>query len=69
MIAPDLPLNFTVDESCSKISYVLDGQENVTVAGNSTLSDLPIGEHNVTVYAWDSSGNNGASETIMFTIA
>ena len=30
---------------------------------------LPVGMHNVTVYAWDAAGNVGASETIPFTIA
>ena len=64
----EFPLNFTVNESVSKISYVLDGQENVTVAGNTTLANLPYGEHNVTVYATDNVGNIG-SETITFTIA
>jgi hypothetical protein len=64
----DFPLNFTVNEAVCKISYVLDGQENVTVAGNTTLANLPYGEHNVTVYATDNVGNIG-SETIIFTIA
>ena len=57
-----------MNESVSKISYVLDGQENVTVAGNTTLANLPYGEHNVKVYATDNVGNIG-SETITFTIA
>jgi hypothetical protein len=64
----EFPLNFTVNEAVCKISYVLDGQENVTVAGNTTLANLPYGEHNVTVYATDNVGNIG-SETITFTIA
>ena len=41
----------------------------MTVAGNVTLTGLTIGKHNVTVYAWDTAGNVGASETIIFTIA
>jgi hypothetical protein len=64
----EFPLNFTVNEAVCKISYVLDGQKNVTVAGNTTLANLPYGEHNVTVYATDNVGNI-ASETIIFTIA
>jgi len=64
----EFPLNFTVNEAVCKITYVLDGQENVTVAGNTTLANLPYGEHNVTVYATDNVGNIG-SETIIFTIA
>ncbi len=66
---PDVPLNFTVSEEVTNISYSLDGLENVTVAGNTTLADLSVGVHNVTVYAWDTVGNVGASETITFTIA
>jgi hypothetical protein len=64
----DVPLNFTVNESVSQISYVLDGQENVTIGGNMTLSGLSDGAHNVTVYARDTAGNIGTSETIYFTV-
>jgi hypothetical protein len=68
-VATDVPLTFTVNESVSHIKYSLDGQDNVTIAGNTTLSGLPVGVHNVTVYAWDAVGNVGASETVYFTIA
>jgi hypothetical protein len=61
-------LSFSVSEPVSQITYSLDGQENVTVAGNSTLVGLSVGVHNVTVYAWDTAGNVGASETITFTV-
>jgi hypothetical protein len=64
----DVPLNFTVNQSVSKITYSLDGQENVTVAENTTLTDLSNGYHNVTVYAIDSAGNTGTSETIYFNV-
>lgn len=63
------PLNFTVDESVSQLSYSLDGQENVTISGNTTLANLSCGDHNVIVYAMDEAGNMGASETITFTIS
>jgi hypothetical protein len=66
---PEFPLDFTVNEPLSKISYVLDGQENVTISGNTTLTGLTFGAHNVTVYTWDTAGNAGTSETITFTIA
>jgi hypothetical protein len=62
-------LNFTVNESCSQLSYVLDNQTNVTIDGNATLSDLSVGNHNVTVYAKDFAGNIGVSKTISFTVA
>jgi len=33
------------------------------------LPSVPIGEHNVRVYAWDAAGNVGASEIIVFIVA
>lgn len=65
----DVDLNFTVNEQTSRTSYSLDGNVNRTIAGNTTLTALPFGDHNLTVYAWDPAGNVGASETITFTIA
>lgn len=65
----DVPLNFTVNEAVSQITYSLDGEDNVTVAGNTTLTDLPYKGHNITVYAQDVVGNVGASETIYFNIS
>jgi hypothetical protein len=65
----NIPLNFTVDDPFSQVAYSLDGQENVTVFGNATLTDLSNGEHNVTVYARDNAGNVGSSETMAFTIS
>jgi len=64
----DVPLDFTVNETFSQISYSLDGHENVTAAGNITLTRLSGGAHNVTVYATDEAGNKGASETICFSV-
>jgi hypothetical protein len=68
-IEPDVPLNFVASESVSKASYALDGKEKVTIDGNTTLTGLSNGVHNVTVYAWDAAGNVGSSETITFTTA
>jgi hypothetical protein len=65
--SPEIQLDCTVSEE-SLILHSLDGQENVTVAGNTTLTNLPYGEHNVTVYATDMAGNTGTSETIYFTV-
>jgi len=61
-------LTFIVSEPTSWIGYSLDGQDNVTISGNTTLTGLPNGYHNVTVYAWDSAGNVGKSETVTFTV-
>jgi hypothetical protein len=51
------------------VGYSLDGQDNVTVTGNTTITGLTSGLHNVTVCARDEFGNTGASGTIYFTIA
>ncbi|MBM4400433.1 MAG: hypothetical protein FJ045_00620 [Crenarchaeota archaeon] len=62
-------LDFTVTKAVSWMGYSLDGKENVTITGNTTLSGLTSGLHNITVYAIDEFENTGASETIIFTIA
>jgi len=64
----NLSLTFTVSEPTSWLGYSLDGQENITVAGNSVLSGLFMGSHYLTVYANDKAGNTGISETICFRI-
>jgi hypothetical protein len=64
----DVSVNFTVDELFSTCSYSLDGQDNVTIAGNMTLTDVLDGEHNLTLFAIDSAGNIGSSETLYFTV-
>jgi hypothetical protein len=63
-----VPLIFSIYEPASLMSYSLDGQDNVTIAGNTTLSELPNGSHNVTVYVTDRSGNTGVSETIYLDV-
>jgi len=65
----DVPLNITVNEPVSQASYSLNGQENVTVSGNTTITDLPNGNYSVVVYATDLAGHVGASETIAFTVS
>jgi hypothetical protein len=64
----DVPLNIAIDEVHSKIAYSIDGHDNVTIAENTTLTNLPLGEHRITVYVTDEAGNAGASETIYFSI-
>ena len=51
------------------MGYSLDGQETATVTGNTTLTGLSWGLHNVTVYAKDLFENTGNSDTIWFSIA
>jgi len=63
-----VPLSFTVDKQTVWMGYSLDGQETVTVTGNTTLVGLSWGLHNVTVYAKDLLENTGSSDTIWFSI-
>ena len=65
----DISLSFFLNKGVNWISYSLDGKENVTVNGNMTLSKLSVGALNITVYAQDTFGNIGASQTISFAVA
>jgi len=60
----EILLSFTMDEPVSWMSHSLNGQTNVTIAGNTTLNGLPNGSHTLTVYAKDTAGNTGASEKL-----
>lgn len=63
-----IPLTFTVDEQTYWIGYSLDGQANVTIGGNTTLSGLSETTHTVRVYANDTVGNMGSSKIVYFTV-
>jgi hypothetical protein len=64
----NVSLAFTVNKPAVWLGYSLDGQDNVTVTGNATLTGLTSGLHNVTVYAKDEFGNVGASATVTFNV-
>jgi len=63
-----IPLNFTVNSALAQITYCLNGEKNITVSGNTTLSGLANGDYALTFYAKDEAGNVRASETILFTV-
>jgi hypothetical protein len=65
----EILLNFSLNKPVNWTGYTLDGKDNITVTGNTTLTGLSNGLHNITVYAKDTFGNIGASETIKFTVA
>jgi hypothetical protein len=60
-------LIYTVNELTSWAGYSLDGAENITLSGNTTLEELPNGLHNLTIYAEDLAGNAG-SNTVNFEV-
>jgi hypothetical protein len=64
----DVPLTFTVSELTSWIGYSLNSQKNVTITGNRTLTSLQDGSYYVIVYANDTAGNMGASDTVHFAV-
>jgi N-acetylneuraminic acid mutarotase len=66
--ASSVSLVFTVNNPANWTGYSLDGLDNVTITGNTTLSGLSNGLHNVTVYARDEFENTGVSETISFSV-
>ena len=51
----------------SWVGYSLDGKSIITIKGNTTLTGLPEGTHNITVFANDTLGNFGASPLVHFT--
>jgi hypothetical protein len=64
----DVDLTFLADEPLNQIAYILDGGEKTLILGNTTLTGLSDGTHNVTVYGWDSVGNEGTSTTLTFEV-
>jgi hypothetical protein len=62
-------LDFFVDKQVDWVRYSLDGIENVTISGNSTITNLTNGSHNVTLYVKDTFGNIVASKIVIFSIA
>jgi hypothetical protein len=63
----DVPLAFTVNEDASWLAYSLDGQNNVTISGNTTLGVASKGAHTVVVYARNSFGDTSASGLAYFS--
>jgi len=61
-------LHFTVNRGTSWIGYSLDGKANVTVSAQVQLANLSQGAHWVRMYANDSAGNMGASDTRHFSV-
>jgi hypothetical protein len=64
----DVNLEFMAGEGASRFEYCLDGEGNVPVSGNTTLSGLSGGNHNVIVYGFDQLRNMCSSETVYFSV-
>ncbi len=64
----NIPLTFYVNESTSHLFYGLNGLTNLTINGNTTLTNLLNGNYTITVYAVDQDFNTGASQTVTFSV-
>ena len=62
-----IPLTFETNEPASWIAYSINNQPNVTISDN-TIINITDGAYQITVYANDTVGNVGTSQTIHFTI-
>ncbi len=51
------------------MGYSLDGKQNITITGNSTIAKMANGLHSITVYANDTYGNMGYSQTVTFKVS
>ncbi len=66
---PNVAFVFTMNETFAWAGYSLDGKENETISGNFSLINLPNGLHTLKIYANDTAGDMGVSETFSFTVA
>jgi hypothetical protein len=70
---PYLQLTFYLNEDPqlghSWLGYSLDSKTNHTLAGNVTLTNLTEGNHSIIVYANDSLGDMGKSDTVFLNTA
>jgi hypothetical protein len=63
-----IPLEFSSNEPLSRMFYSLDDEGVTEVSGNTTITELSLGSHNLTVYATNEAGNAGVSQTVCFAI-
>jgi YVTN family beta-propeller protein len=64
----EVPLTFTTSEQILSIYYSIDEEANVSITGNTTLTGLSEGIHNIVVYTNYTDGNTKASDIINFSI-
>jgi hypothetical protein len=64
----DVQLVLRVSRPTNWIGYSLDGRANVTVTGDTELSDLAEGEHRLVVYVNDTFGNLVSADAVYFSV-
>lgn len=74
IISPDnktysnVTLSYKINRGTQWIGYSIDNYPNVTIKTETNLLGLSEGDHKVTIYANDSLGNMGSSNTVFFSI-
>ncbi len=63
-----VPLTFTFNTQVSSVGYSLDNKANVSITGNTTLTGLSNGIHNLTVYANYDKADAYILSSIIFTV-
>ncbi|MCK4734430.1 MAG: 6-bladed beta-propeller, partial [Methanophagales archaeon] len=61
-------LTYIITEPTRWVGYSMDGAENITISGNTTLKKLTNGPHNLTIYAELLTGNT-ESNTVFFAVS
>jgi Uncharacterized protein conserved in bacteria len=64
----NITLAFTINKPVNSTVLQLDNQ-NQTIQGNYTLTNLQNGPHTIVLYATDTLGNTGASQSVTFNVA
>jgi nitrous oxidase accessory protein NosD len=64
----NITINFSINKNPTWIGYSLDGQSNITINSNLTLTNLSTGIHKITIYANDEYRNTGNSTSITFEV-
>ncbi|MGB9914011.1 MAG: Kelch repeat-containing protein [Candidatus Bathyarchaeales archaeon] len=64
----NVPLVLSVNRPTNWLCYSLDDQQNVTITGDTILSDLAEGAHKLVVSVNDTFGNIVSSEAVYFSV-
>ncbi len=64
----EVTLTFTINRGTQWMGYSLDNHANVTIQTETKLLNITQGTHEVTVYANDSLGNMGVSNSVFFAV-
>jgi N-acetylneuraminic acid mutarotase len=64
----NVTLSYKANRGSQWMGYSLDNNQNVTIKKEAKLLGLSEGNHNITIYANDSLGNMGSSNTVFFSV-